>query len=684
MQPEPASRDDVSDRANTDRDGTDRDGTSEDREGRERASAISSPPLEDGASVETGGWSVEQSAETYQIRGWGEPYFRISKKGHVEVFPDPSQDRPIDLFELACQLRERGLDLPILIRFPNILQHRIRLMNECFQKAIDEYEYEGVYRGVFPIKVNQQRHLVEEIVESGRPYRFGLEAGSKPELLIALAAMDDEDGFIVCNGYKDLAYFEAALVAQRFDNTVITVLERIEELDLALRASDKLGIRPCLGVRAKLSSKGIGRWADSAGDRAKFGLTTAEIVEVVDQLEARGMLDCLQLLHFHLGSQVSSIIPVKNAMREAAQLYVELRKMGCDLRYLDVGGGLAVDYDGSKTDFRASMNYGVQEYAYDVVAGIQEACQKADVPHPTLVSESGRAIAAYQSVLVFDALSVDQLGFGQPQTPDAESHRVIQDLYETWKGIQPKNVQESWHDASQALEESRSLFKFGYLGLRELARAERLFWNCCEKIQRNVGRLKHIPEELQKLDELLGSIYYCNFSIFQSAPDIWAIDHLFPIVPIHRLDEQPTVKARLADLTCDSDGIIDRFIDVEEVQSSLDVHPVRPGEPYLMALFLGGAYQEILGDLHNLFGDTNTVHVRLEDYGYSVANVIKGDSIDEVLRYLQYDPEVMVERVRKQAERAYNQGRMTLSQLSSFMQYYERSLRGYTYLKGEP
>ena len=628
-------------------------------------------------------WSVKRSAKLYQIAGWGEPYFRINEQGHVEVRPDPTIPRGIDLFELTKELNERGLDLPLLIRFPNILQDRMRLLNRCFERAIREYEYDGSYRGVFPIKVNQQRHLVEEIVDSGRPWRFGLEAGSKPELLIALAAMDDEDGFIICNGYKDLTYLETALVAQRFDNTVVVVLERFEELELAFRASEKLGIRPCLGLRAKLSSKGIGRWANSAGDRAKFGLTMAEIVHVVDELERRDMLDCLKLLHFHLGSQVSSIIPVKNAMREAAQVYVELAKMGCKMSYLDVGGGLAVDYDGSKTDFRGSMNYDVQEYAYDVVAGIQDACEKWQIQPPTIVSESGRSIAAYQSVLVFDAVGVDHPALEGPEQPVEGGHRILHEFYETWKGIQPKNLQESWHDTQQSLEEVRSLFKFGYLSLRDLSRAEHMYWSCCEKIRDHVQRLKYVPEELHEIDDLLSSIYYCNFSLFQSAPDIWAMDHLFPFMPIHRLEEEPTIRARLADLTCDSDGVVDHFIDVEEVQRSLALHRVKPGESYLLGMFLGGAYQEILGDLHNLFGDTNAVHVRLEDYGYSVANVIKGDAIDEVLRYLQYDPEGMVERVRKQAERALNQGRMSISQLRTFMHHYEESLRGYTYLKGE-
>ncbi|MFW5921520.1 MAG: biosynthetic arginine decarboxylase, partial [Polyangiales bacterium] len=400
-------------------------------------------------------WTIADSEERYRIPGWGRPYFHVNDRGHMEVRPDPDAERGIDLHELVNDLGARGLDLPLLVRFPNILEHRIRRINECFQRAIREYGYGGSYRGVYPVKVNQQRHLVEDVVEHGQPWGFGLEAGSKPELLIALAAMQHEDGFIVCNGYKDLAYMETALVASRFDNTVVVVLERIEELDLALRAFDKLGIRPVLGVRAKLSSKGVGRWASSAGERAKFGLTTAEIVYVVEKLAEREMLDCLQLLHFHMGSQVSSIIPIKHAMREAANIYAELTKMGCNMRYLDVGGGLAVDYDGSRTDFEASRNYQLQEYAYDVVYAAQEACDRAEVPHPTLVSESGRAIAAYQSVLVFQVVGVDEVRFGEPEPPGEDAHSILRELYETYRGILPKNVQESWHDASQGKEEAQ-------------------------------------------------------------------------------------------------------------------------------------------------------------------------------------------------------------------------------------
>jgi arginine decarboxylase len=634
-----------------------------------------------GTPEQNGTWTPERSAQRYQITGWGTPYFQVNARGQVEVTPDP--DRPtqaINLYELTQELRARGLELPLLIRFSDIVGDRIKRLNEAFAKAIAEYEYQGTYRGVYPVKVNQQRHLVEEIVHFGRAWNFGLEAGSKPELLIALAAMQDVGGLIICNGYKDQKYIETALVAQKFDKTVIVVLERLEELDLVFRASEKVGIKPILGVRAKLTTRGVGRWADSAGDRAKFGLTTSEMVEVVDRLSERGMLDSLQLLHFHIGSQISSIIPIKNAMQEASNIYVELAKMGCKMAYLDVGGGLAVDYDGSKTDFHASKNYQLEEYAADVIAHIQAACAKAELPVPTIVSESGRAIAAHHSVLVLEVVGRSHVRFGEPEEPRPGAHRLLKELFETYRGIQPKNVQESYHDANQAKEEGQSLFKYGYLTLRERAQVERLFWNCCEKIHQTLRRLKFVPEELQHLDKNLSAIYYCNFSLFQSAPDIWAIDHLFPIMPIHRLDEEPSVSATLADLTCDSDGMIDHFIDVEDVKSTLAVHTLKDSESYFLGMFLNGAYQEILGDLHNLFGDTNAVHVELTENGYQIGHVIKGDSVSEVLRYVEYQPESMVEAVRRQAERAVSQGRITNEQMRTLMHHYEESLRSYTYL----
>lgn len=636
------------------------------------------------------GWTAQRSADLYQVRGWGSPYFRVNPNGHLEVVPNPDAIGPegenatIDLFDLVNDLDARGLELPLLLRFSDILKDRVKRINECFARAIEEYQYKGVYRGVFPVKVNQQKHFIDEVVEFGAPWRLGLEAGSKPELLIALAAEQEPGGLVICNGYKDQKYIETALLAQRFDKTVIVVLERIEELEYTFRAAQKTGIRPQIGVRAKLGSRGMGRWADSTGDRAKFGLTAAEIVEVVDRLAARDMLDCLCLLHYHAGSQLSSIIPVKQAIREAANIYVELAKMGAHVKYLDVGGGLAVDYDGSKTDFHASKNYNIQEYAYDIVSAIAEACTKADIAHPTIVSESGRAIAAHQSVLVFEVVGKNEVRFGAPKEPEPGAHKVLHQLFETYQGIQPKNVQEAFHDAQQGKEEADSLFKFGYLGLRDRAQSERLFWACCERILEQAKKLRRAPEEVMQLEQQMASIYYGNFSVFQSIPDSWAIDQLFPVMPIHRLNEEPSVKATIADLTCDSDGKIDHFIDVEDVKRVLAVHPWREGERYFIGIFLNGAYQEILGDLHNLFGDTNAVHVRLDgDGGYEISHFVKGDEIREVLTYVEHEPSVMVERVRRQAERARRMGLITFDQVKLLMKHYEDSLGSYTYLTAD-
>ncbi|NRA36220.1 MAG: biosynthetic arginine decarboxylase [Polyangiaceae bacterium] len=625
-------------------------------------------------------WTADSSEELYQVSGWGAPYFSVNDAGRVEVRANPNGDSRIDLFELTEDLRARGLQLPLLIHFSDILAHRIRRINESFLRAIQECEYDGDYRGVYPVKVNQQRHIVEEVVRFGAPWGFGLEVGSKPELLIALASMRDSAGLIICNGYKDRSYIETALVAQRLGRTVVIVLERMEEFELVYAGSQRLDIKPMLGVRAKLTSKGMGRWAESAGDRAKFGLTTAELVQLVDKLEARDLRSCLRLLHFHIGSQISSIIPIKNALQEATQIYVELVEMGCAMGYLDVGGGLAIDYDGSKTDFHASRNYTLGEYAVDVVSTIQAACLKAELSMPTIVSESGRAVVAHQSVLVFDVVGTQRVQYRAAAKPDEGAHPVLHQLFETYEGISPKNVQEFWHDACQAKSESESLFRFGYLTLRERAHAERLYYHCCCRIHEAVKMLKFVPEELQEVEKRMGSIYYCNFSVFQSAPDTWAIDQLFPLMPIHRLDEQPTVDATLADLTCDSDGVIDKFIDVEDVKRTLKVHPVTDDEPYYLGMFLNGAYQEILGDLHNLFGDTNAVHISTADYGYRVNHVIKGDSMSEVLRYVAHDPERMIESVREQAEDAYSKGRMSLDEMRRLMENYESALEAYTYL----
>jgi arginine decarboxylase len=625
-------------------------------------------------------WTIEDSEELYRIQGWGEPYFSINAAGHVTVSPRGDRGGSLDLFELVNALKQRNLGLPLLIRFSDILEDRIERLNACFSKAIARYNYAGVYRGVFPVKCNQQRHLVEDLVRFGRPHQFGLEAGSKPELMIALATLKTPGALLICNGYKDREYIETAMLAQRLGHTPIIVLEQIEEVQLVIEAQQKLGIQPILGVRAKLSAKGIGRWGTSAGDRAKFGLTIPETISAVDQLRAVNMLGSLQLLHFHIGSQISSISVVKDALREASQIYVELAKLGAAMQYLDVGGGLGVDYDGSKTNFHASKNYNMQNYANDVVAEVKEACTERNLPVPTLISESGRAIASHQSVLVFDVLGTSDVPSELPEPLQEREHLIIRNLYETYRSITVENYQEMYHDATQFKEEAVSLFGFGYLSLTERARAERLYWACCQKILAIARQQDYVPDDLEDLEKIMASIYYINLSVFQSAPDSWAIDQLFPIMPIHRLDEEPTERATLADLTCDSDGKIDQFIDLRDVKSVLELHSLKPGEPYYLGMFLGGAYQEIMGNLHNLFGDTNTVHIHLSPKGYQIEHVVKGDTMTEVLGYVQYDSEDLIESIRQQAEQALQEKKITIQESQLLLQNYEHSLSRYTYL----
>ncbi|MEP0909698.1 biosynthetic arginine decarboxylase [Leptolyngbya sp. FACHB-711] len=640
-------------------------------------------------------WTIEDSEELYRINGWGEPYFSINAAGHITVSPRGDRGGSLDLYDLVHALKQRNLGLPLLIRFSDILEDRIERLNACFSKAIAKYRYPGVYRGVFPVKCNQQRHLVEDLVRFGKPHQFGLEAGSKPELLIALATLDTRGALLICNGYKDREYIETAILAQRLGHTPIIVLEQLEEVDFAIEAARKLNIQPILGVRAKLSAKGIGRWGTSAGDRAKFGLTVPEIIQTVEKLRQAGMLNALQLLHFHIGSQISAISVVKDALREASQIYVELARLGADMKYLDVGGGLGVDYDGSKTNFYASKNYNMQNYANDVVAAIKDACEGASIPVPTLVSESGRAIASHQSVLVFDVLSTSEVVVEQPEPSQEQDHLVIRNLYETYQSINADNYQEMYHDATQFKEEAVSLFGFGYLSLTDRARAERLYWSCCGKILEIARQQDYVPDDLEDLEKIMASIYYVNLSVFQSAPDSWAIDQLFPIMPIHRLDEEPTERATLADLTCDSDGKIDQFIDLRDVKYVLELHdlelieqpdhpdgtkPVSRYEPYYLGMFLSGAYQEIMGNLHNLFGDTNAVHIKLTPKGYQIVHVVKGDTMTEVLGYVQYDSEDLVEKIRMRSEQALQENRITLQEAQLLLQNYERSLSGYTYL----
>jgi arginine decarboxylase len=630
--------------------------------------------------AKNGSWSIEDSENQYRIKGWGEPYFSINAAGHVTVSPRGDRGGSLDLFELVNALRDRNLALPLLIRFSDILEDRIERLNACFAKAIARYNYDGGYRGVFPIKCNQQRHLVEDLVKFGKPYQFGLEAGSKPELMIALATLDTPGSLIICNGYKDREYIETAILAQKLGQTPIIVLEQIEEVELAIEAAQSLGIEPNLGVRAKLNSKGMGRWGGSSGDRAKFGLTIPEIIMVVNRLREAKMLNCLQLLHFHIGSQISSISVIKEAITEASKIYVELTQLGANMRYLDVGGGLGVDYDGSQTNFHASKNYNIQNYANDIVAEVKDACAEKKIPVPTLVSESGRAIASHQSVLIFDVLGTSEVRTELPHPPEDKEHAVIRNLWETYNSICSENFQEAYHDVTQFKEEALNRFNLGYLSITERARAEQFYWASCRKILDIINELDYVPDDLEDLEQMMSSIYYVNMSVFQSAPDSWAIDQLFPIMPIHRLGEEPMRRGILADLTCDSDGKIDQFIDLRDVKPVLELHHLKKNKPYFLGLFLGGAYQEIMGNLHNLFGDTNAVHIKLTPKGYQIEHVVKGDTMKEVVSYVQYDAEDLVESIRKKSEQALQDKRITLQESQRLLQNYESSLGRYTYL----
>ncbi|MGQ9864708.1 MAG: biosynthetic arginine decarboxylase [Pseudanabaenaceae cyanobacterium] len=626
-------------------------------------------------------WTVRDSEALYRMEGWGEPYFSINQAGHITVSPHGDRGGCVDLYELVQDLQRRGLRLPLLIRFSDILADRIERLNACFARAIARYNYAGVYRGVYPVKVNQQRHLVEEVVEYGKPYQFGLEAGSKPELLIALSLLRTPGALLICNGYKDAEFIETALLSRRLGQNPIVVIEQLEEVELVIAAAGKLGIAPVVGVRAKLNTKASGHWEDSAGERAKFGLRLWEILAVWERLQAAGLGDALQLLHFHIGSQVSSIGAIKDAIREAAQIYTELVRLGAPMGYLDVGGGLAVDYDGSKTNFAASKNYSMQNYAYDVVAGIKDACTQKQVPVPTIVSESGRAIASHQSVLVFEVLGSGAVARGPLPAPAADDPLPIVNLYETLANLTPETYQECYHDAEQFRDEVIAAFGLGYLSLPQRVKAERLYGECCDRILAIARQQDYVPDDLEDLEKAATVPYYANFSVFQSLPDSWAIDQLFPIVPIHRLDEEPTVRATLADLTCDSDGRIDRFIDLKDVKPYLELHPLRPGEPYYIGVFLNGAYQEILGDLHNLFGDTDAVHIHVGPGGYKVEHAIAGDAMADVLRYVQYDRQAMVESIRRATEQALQQKQMTIEEARRLVETYEGCLSGYTYLR---
>jgi len=625
-------------------------------------------------------WTTKDAIELYNVNGWGHGFFSINDAGNVQVTPAGPDSQPIDLKELVDDLRRRGLNLPLLIRFSDILRTRIEQLVGAFQDAIVENEYEGAYRPVYPIKVNQQRHVVEELLEYGRPHDLGLEAGSKPELLVALALQENPEALVLCNGYKDKAFIETALLGQKLGRQVIITIDRLGELDTILATAAELDVRPVIGVRARLSTKGAGKWVESTGDRSKFGLTTAEIVAVVEQLAAAGMLDCLQLLHFHIGSQITNIRAVKDALREASRIYVELHRLDAKMRYLDCGGGLGVDYDGSHTNFHSSINYTLQEYASDVVSQIAEACNAADVPHPQIITESGRAIVAHHSVLVYNVLATNEMIRGHVPEPATDNeHPLIRQLAETYEGVSRKSFQEAYHDALQLKEEGITAFNLGMLDLKSRARLEELFWATCERILKIVRELSYVPDELEGLERQLSDTYYCNLSIFQSMPDHWAVKQLFPTLPIHRLDRRPQRRGIIADLTCDSDGKIDQFIDLRDVKDVLELHDPN-GEEYLIATFLVGAYQEILGDLHNLFGDTDAVHVRHDGDDYRVDHVVEGDTVTEALSYVQYSKDRLVARMRRALEVALREKRLTMEESGRFMKRYLEALEGYTYL----
>jgi len=627
------------------------------------------------------GWKAEDSAELYNVSAWGRGYFGVDAEGHLEVRPRGRGGPGIDLFGLVRDLRARGLRTPLLLRFSDVLAHRVERLADAFAQASQEYGYTGRFRGVYPIKVNQQRHVVEEILSFGAAARIGLEAGSKPELLIALAQLDTPEALIICNGYKDRAYIETALLAQRLGRTPVIVIDRFHEIDLLVKTATELGIRPHIGVRARLSARGAGKWIESTGDKSKFGLTAAEIVEAVERLRSEDMLDCLELLHFHIGSQITAIRAHKDALREASRIFVGLHSLGARPHLLDVGGGLGVDYDGSQTNFHSSKNYGVQEYANDVVAAIQEACDEAAVPHPDLVTEAGRWMVAHHSLLVFDVLGVSEIRENRhPQPVGEEDAKILQDLAEVWQTVSRKNVRECFHDAIQLKDDASTLFALGQLDLRDRGRVERIFWDCCRKIQRIARELPDLPEELEDLERALADTYYGNLSIFQSAPDHWAVKQLFPVMPIHRLAEKPTRRGIIADLTCDSDGKIDHFIDQHDVKDVLELHPAN-GETYYLAMFLMGAYQEILGDLHNLFGDTDAVHVRLDDDGNpQIEHVVEGDDVKDVLAYVQYDQAALKEKVRRLSEAALRRGDLSLQESTRLRRRYNQGLWEYTYL----
>ena len=627
-------------------------------------------------------WTIEDSSELYNVNGWGRSYFGVNEQGNMYVTPG-KDDTQIDLREVMDELSLRDVESPVLLRFPDILDRRIETTWNCFRKASDEYDYKGENYVVYPIKVNQMQPVVDEIISHGRKFNLGLEAGSKPELHAVIALQCQSDSIIICNGYKDQSYIELALLAQKMGKRIFIVVEKMNELDVIARAAKKLNVRPCLGIRIKLASSGSGKWEESGGDASKFGLTSSELLEALNLLEKKEMLDCLKLIHFHIGSQITKIRRIQTALREAAQFYINLHKMGYPVEYVDCGGGLGVDYDGTRSsNSESSVNYSIQEYVNDCLYTFVDAADKNDLPHPNLITESGRSLSAHHSVLVIDVLETAS----PPEMPEAfeakeTDHQLVRDLYDIWCNIDSRSLLEDWHDAEQIREEALNLFSMGIVDLRTRAEIEAMYWSVCREVYTLTKSLKHVPEELRNINKLLADKYFCNFSLFQSLPDTWAIDQLFPVVPLQRLDERPSRQATLQDITCDSDGKMSHFVTGSHTSCTLPVHPLKKGDSYYLGIFLVGAYQEILGDMHNLFGDTNAVHISMKDGTYHIDQIFDGETVEEVLDYVQYNPKKLVRQLEIWVTKSVKQGRISLEEGKEFLSNYRSGLYGYTYLE---
>ncbi len=627
-------------------------------------------------------WRIEDSAEIYNISGWGLKYFSINEKGHVQV--TPREDcAPVDLKDVIDELRIRDVSAPMLLRFPDILDNRIQKISSCFKKAAEDYHYEGQNYIVYPIKVNQMCQVVEEIVSHGNKYNIGLEAGSKPELHAVLAVNTHSNSLIVCNGYKDEDYVELALLAQKMGRRVYLVVEKLNELKLIADVAKRLNITPNIGMRIKLSSSGSGKWEESGGDVSKFGLNSSELLDALSFLERNNMMDSLKLIHFHIGSQITKIRRIKNALREAMQFYVQLTKLGFNIDFVDIGGGLGVDYDGTRSSFgENSMNYSIQEYVNDSVSALVDVCVKNGLRQPNIITESGRSLTAHHSVLIIEVLETTQLPiWNDNEEIEDNAHELTKELYNIWDRINPTTMFEDWHDALQIREEALELFSLGLLDLRTRAQIEKLFWSVARDVNDLTRSMKHPPEELKKVDKMLPEKYFCNFSLFQSLPDSWAIDQVFPIIPISRLDEKPTRRCTIQDITCDSDGKITRFVSPQGMSYSLPVHPLKQNDHYYIGVFLVGAYQEILGDLHNLFGDTSAVHITVNDEGYSIEQIIDGEPVADVLDYVEYNPKKLVRNLEAWVSKSMKQGVITPEEGRQFLNNYKSGLYGITYLE---